>query len=492
MKQLLPSSICVATVLASLSSPLLADQKDELIERLMQRLDKVEAELSEIKQANAELSASTEEQFDELNERADENEFESTMSKVKFGFDMETSVNFLNGQYTNSLGRRVEVDSKEKWTSVFHLNMDAAINDRTTFTGRLGVAKNWGDYTNGFTADYNQGRKSMGGNSVFLERAYIDYKITDKLIATIGRQPGSDGPGSNLRNNSSRQATYPAIIFSANGDGVVLTYKPEIDGLSNTAIRAFYAKMYQWDTGAESSLLGREAIDDARIFGAMFETELPLGDMGENLMILWALQANKVTMPSVGGNIPIGGGMTLPFNTGELNVGDLRYANLYFENNHTFGTKLSYFMSLAYMKGSNAVDNTQLIASRNNPLLAPAVPGFVAATRLNEENAHAVQAGLRYDLTPSWKLGYQYFHGSRYWYSFQTAAASDPLGLTQTRGDAHELYGIYQIDMNQFLRIGYSRVNYDYTGSGAPVGPAVRAGNDDEVENISLTYNVRF
>ncbi len=39
------------------------------------------------------------------------------------------------------------------------------------------------------------------GPVLYVDRAYLDCYITPEWIATIGRQPGTDGPGSNLRNN---------------------------------------------------------------------------------------------------------------------------------------------------------------------------------------------------------------------------------------------------------------------------------------------------
>lgn len=505
MRKSIRISLCATMVLMLASSSAMADKKDEIIKSLIERLDKVEKELTEIKGETKYLRGETEnikkdteEQVEELHARADENEFQSALNKVKFGFDMETSVNFLDGDYNAQ-----EVDSKEKWTSVFHLNMSANINERTKFNGRIGVSRNWSDYTLDTTNDYNQGRNSSGGTNLFLERAYLDYKLSDNFIVTIGRQPGSDGPGSNLKNNSSRQATYPALLFSANGDGVVLTYKPKIPSLENSAVRLIYAKMYQWDDG--TSFLGKEEIDDARIYGAMLETKLPLGLMGDNLMILWGVTADKVTINASSSGL------------GSLNIGDLSYANLYFENNNAFGTNLNYFISGAMMKGSNAVDNSALIASRISSsenqaaayLAALAATGdhataqqlaaqrlqqsaqqAIAGTKLNEEDAWAVHVGARYDFNDQWKLGYQFFHGSKYWYSFQAASVSDPLNITQTRGDAHDIYLIYQIDFNQFLRLGYTYVNYDYTGSGYPFGGTQKT--DDTVKNIMLTYNIRF
>lgn len=348
---------------------------------------------------------------------------------------------------------------------------------------------------------------------MYVERAYVDYYISENLIATIGRHPGTDGPGMNLRNNASRQSTYPSLLFNANGDGLVLTYKPKIESLSDTALRVGYAKAYQWDSTSVSNyndISGDQIIDDAEIWLAIAETKLPLGDMGDNLLILSA-----VSVPDF--NIPAGSPI------GNLNVGEMSFGNLYFENNNAFGSDFSWFGSLGYSKANSAVDNSAAIRSAiysaaytqavgvlsiSNPagigavnnatataLATGAANGAdannaIAATQLNEESGWAIHLGGRYDLSKEWKLGYEYLHGSKYWYSPTTKSANDPFGKLRTRGDVHDLYAIYQLDMNQFLRLSWTRFMYDYTGSGSPVGLVTSL--DDEVDHFMLTYNVRF
>jgi hypothetical protein len=487
-------SIIVSALLLS-SFAQAAEDKDKVIEMLIQRLDKVEGELAQFKK-------STKTQIDELHIRSDETELSSALSKVKFSLGFETDVHSFGGD-----GQ----DSSNKWTNTLHLNMDAKINDKTRFTGRLAMSKNWADSTLGTPTDDVAGRSTLGGSSVYVDRAYVDYYMTENLIATLGRQPGTDGPGANLRNNAKRQSTYPSMLFSANGDGLILTYKPKIDGLADSALRVGYAKAYQWDSTASATnnnISGDSLIDDAQIWLAIAETKLPLGDMGDNLIMLSAVSAPDF-------NVPAGSPL------GNLNVGDLTFANLYFENNNAFGSNFSWFGSLGYSKGSNAKDNSAAINSAiyasayaqsfgalsvTNPFggaanvttattvangaVAANAPSAIAATRLNEEDGWAIHLGGRYDFNKEWKLGYEYFHGSKYWYSLTTRSASDPLGKLRTRGDVHDLYAIYQLDMNQFLRLSWTRFMYDYSGSGQPVGPVTSL--DDEVDHFMLTYNVRF
>ncbi len=472
-------SIIVASLVLTSSVLFSSDKKDEQIELLMKRLDRVESELSKFKN-------NTDEQIDELHIRADDNEFQAALSKIKFGLEFETNAHSFDGELDGK-----NVDSSNKWNSFLHLNMDADINDKTTFTGRFSVGKNWGSTDVGFPLDSTAGITSYGGSIVFLERAYVDYKFTDNFIGTIGRQPGTDGPGANLKNNAKRQSTYASLLFNAAGDGIVFTYKPEISGLKDTAFRLGYAKAYQWsnDNIKGSELVGDAIIDDTNVIIAIGETKLPLGSIGNNFLMFSLVKALDFNVPTSIGN---------------YDVGDMNLGNLYFENNNAFGSSFSWFSSFGYTKGSGGVDNSaavktaiynQAFAASNsaaiaNGAVAAKAPGAISEIALNEKSGWAVHLGGRYDFNKKYKLGYEFFHGSRYWYSFTTSKVSDPINILNTRGNVHNIYGIYQIDINQFLRLSYARIHYDYTNSGFPVGGAEKT--DDTINHWVLTYNVKF
>lgn len=120
----------------------------------------------------------------------------------------------------------------------------------------------------GSPLDLDAGRNTRSSGPVlYVDRAYLDYYITPEWIATIGRQPGTDGPGSNLRNNALRQSTYPALAINALGDAAVITYKPESLQDHKVAIRAAYGKTYQWD---EESGKVRDWMSDQKMLMQIF------------------------------------------------------------------------------------------------------------------------------------------------------------------------------------------------------------------------------
>jgi len=93
-------SIIVAGMLTSLNARTYS--QDEM-DKILQRLDKLEKAMKayqiDTKEQIEELKASTEDELDALNERADENEFQATMNRIKWGAEFEVTDNFIDGTY---------------------------------------------------------------------------------------------------------------------------------------------------------------------------------------------------------------------------------------------------------------------------------------------------------------------------------------------------------------------------------------------------------
>ncbi len=395
------------------------------------------------------------------------------MSKVKFGLEFSTAVSNTNYKVSGQ-----DYSANNKWMNELHLNMNADINDKTKFYGRLSMAKNWSQMGwSGTPYDLDAGRNTRSSGPVlYVDRAYLDYYITPEWIATVGRQPGTDGPGSNLRNNALRQSTYPALAINALGDAAVITYKPESLQDHKVAIRAAYGKTYQWDEeGKIRDWMGDQKDADANLYYAAVEGELPIEGMGDNLIIF-----NVAHMTDFA--LPIPGSMLLGDDDEVVNLGNLTLANIHFENYKAFGTNFNWFASLGYSNGSN---------NEINPLLSAALQGKGYGNgKFNEKDGYAVHVGGRYDFTKALKVGYEFFWGSRYWYTMSRPSINDPLNIRMTRGTAHDFYVIYQLDRYQFLRLSYTNIQNIWGNRGLPFGGAKK--DKARADNIMLMYNVKF
>ncbi|EJW3069475.1 DUF3373 family protein [Campylobacter jejuni] len=452
-----------------LSSSLFAKNADDEITKLQKQLAQIQAELAEIRkerEAQAKQNEAVKAELADLNDRADETEFQAALSKVKFGLEFSTAVSNTNYKVSGQ-----DYSANNKWMNELHLNMNADINDKTKFYGRLSMAKNWSQMGwSGSPLDLDAGRNTRSSGPVlYVDRAYLDYYITPEWIATIGRQPGTDGPGSNLRNNALRQSTYPALAINALGDAAVITYKPESLQDHKVAIRAAYGKTYQWDEeGKVRDWMSDQKDADANLYYAAVEGELPIEGMGDNLIIFNVAHMTDFALP-----LP-----SIPsiLNQGVYNLGDLTLANIHFENYNAFGTNFNYFVSLGYSNGTNAHTLS-------------AIP-VQSQLEFNEKDGYAVHVGGRYDFTKALKVGYEFFWGSRYWYTMSRPSINDPLNIRMTRGTAHDFYVIYQLDRYQFLRLSYTNIQNIWGNRGLPFGGAKK--DKARADNIMLMYNVKF
>ncbi|MGX2985420.1 DUF3373 family protein [Helicobacter sp. 23-1048] len=435
----------------------------------------------------------------DLEERMDAVEVEAESSKVKFSLEFNTALN--NFQTDSS---RVGQSRAEplKWAASLYLNMNANVNKYTKFTGRLSMTKAFGDLAwnpNIYADPFSAGRGVGGSSAVYVERAYVDLFLGDYFALTFGRLPSTDGPGSLLRNGSARLSTYPALMVNALGDGAVLTYKPLPHSASDVYVRVGVAKAYQAVYGAATesggSILGGVGINksaDMDLWYAGIETPFLPSSAGKSLLMLGYIYLSNYSIPDAALANIVTGDTTLNAALGTVatnnntpgrasRLGDLQYINLHLEHNNAFGSNFHWFVSYSMNNGGAAGElgaYTQMIA-------------MVPQVQLNTNQGWAAHIGVRYDFSSHFKLGYEYFHGNKNWYAFSRVSINDPFNIRNTRGDVHDVYMLFPIDIYQFFRLSYT---YQYTEYDTPKFPTVSVRSDGlkSRQNIALSYTLRF
>lgn len=416
--------------------------------------------------------AEIERQLADIEERLDYTEVEAELSKIKFGLDFNTSLSnfFIKNTLNQSF---VEAN---KWSMGLNLKMDANINEYTKFTGRLSMTKAFGDITwraTSYPNSLDAGRSVGGGPSLYVERAYIDIFGSDWFAFTIGRLPGTDGPGANLRNGSVRVATYPALLVNILGDGVVFTFKDSGD----IAFRMGYGKVYQpITTSAEgvtdifSTSRARNA--DAQLGFATFETSFLPKSAGDSLFMLSYAGAFNYTAPNHTA-------ANAPSNTSSIDTnymrGDMHYINLHLESFNLYGSGFNWFVSASYYKGTNPSNY---------------LPYSSLGITFNDKTAYAIHAGVRQDIGDSLKIGYEFFTGSKHWYSLSRVSINDPLNFRNTRGQVHDIYAIYQLDLYQLFRLSLTHQNAKYAT--LSTNQLNNGSKGNKISNVSLSYILRF
>ena len=444
----------------------------------------------------------TEGRLADLEDRLDDVEFQSGLDKINFGLDFSTgggeSWYKISERYrgTTLTSPEQKYSAHNKWGMELHLNMNAPINDYTKFYGRLSMAKNYGMMDkNGVhqPLDIDAGRDlRSSGQSLYVTRAYVDLFLSKEIVATLGRQPGTDGPGSNLRNNALRQATDPALLFNTLGYAAVISYKPRFLKQLQFVVRGAYGKIYQADSqGVVRDWTSKQDALDSDLYYASMEIQPYLGSLGKNSLIM----LSYTRLSNLALEVPTNMQGEAPTDYKVQNLGDTDLANLHFESYQAFGLPLNYFVSGSYMKGSGA-----RVVKTPDTLVEPLKTALLAQLKFNEETAFAVHAGLRYDFHRYFKLGGEYFYGSQYWYTVTRASFNDPLNIRATRGQAFDVYVITQLDRNQFFRLSYTHIQNKWNNRGLPFGGAYGTNDEDKAkggfestaDNIMLIYNVKF
>jgi len=233
---------------------------------ILQKIEALQNQINKLKTIQEDMS-------DDLEDRIDQIETSTLIDKINFGLGFKTRVD----NFTQTKANGNKASDNNIWSNILRLNMSSKINDEMKFTGRLTMYKNWADSNINIFSRYDsmQGRRP-NDSKLFVERAYIDWKVTDgkvPLILTIGRQPSSDGPSHQFKENTVRKSTYSALSFDGAADGVVATLPlNKVSGVDGMVLRFGYGKGYQ-DSSNTSYVGNPGGIKDSNVLGVFFEKQ---------------------------------------------------------------------------------------------------------------------------------------------------------------------------------------------------------------------------
>ena len=392
-----------------------------------------------------------------------------------------------------------DINNDIAYTTRLRLNMKAKVANNVDFAGRLAMYKNWGDSTgvkvfdswNAFTMDGTDSGNTSG-DFLRVERAYFDWKDIggSNFYLSIGRRPSTYGPPGQYRENEMRGGTPSGHLVNFNFDGITTGYKlGEHTGVEGQVVRFCYGQGFESQVG-NGELFNNTTTDDTHLGG--FNVDV-IND-GTNFVQLTAFAALDVvdgfkgtfafptefaaifapTMYQDMQNFP-----NMNFVTRyqpSTVIGDIMLAGIGAAREEDNG--LNYFGSLGWTQlrpngkaglfGGMASDMVYEAAlTPDNSAIYMVPTGKV--TNDDNHDGYGVYAGVQIP-APAGKLGLEYNYGSKYWTPF-TQAQDDMLGSKlATRGHVGEAYYIFDINPNMFIKVGGLYYDYEYTGSGSPVG----------------------
>ena len=386
-------------------------------------------------------------------------QFPPAMQQQLFG--MLQPATFVGG-YSN--------DTSILYTNRLRLNLDSKINDDLSVTARLSMYKAFGDSTGVQVFDGQPSTMNIDGttagvpNSDMLrvERAYFTWNHVggSPLYLSIGRRPSTDGPPLNFRNDEPRGGTPSGALIDFQFDGITVGYHIN----DKMVWRLCYGVGYQAGFGNGNILKSpADRLKDTHLIGAnldLYNTEKTFiqatyahaFNVTDGFNGLLVLPVNPVTGDPV--NAPVVMRYTPSTNLGAINL---------------FGITVN-----------QRVGNVDLYASANysgtRPNGTTSPFGGLMSDPFEtpvDHNGGMFYVGARYSIPKDdgrTKVGFEFNHGTKYWFNFAQAEDDIIAPKTDTRGDVYETYVTHRIYERFILKLGYIRYNYNYSGSGWHVG----------------------
>lgn len=463
------------------------------LKALQSRVESLEHQTPSEKSASAAIPDSKlEKDVTSIYDTLDRVETKSLKDKINLGAEVRTRVdNFKvkDHMYFTAAPKPPghEENNDNSWTNRFRVNMDADIRKNLKFTGRLTAFKNFADSSAphpDVIGDSNAAHLP-DGSSIKLDRAYIDWvpeNLGIPLALTFGRHPSSEGPPNEIKENRKRQSTYPSLLFDGEADGVVATLGLErYIGWKDSGLRLAWGKAFQDNDTVNTYLDSPNGLDDTNLFAGFFETQIP--GINDSLVVLSALRANDLAA-----NFPqlLGASQT---------VGDMDLYGIHLQANKLMNSNFDLFLSLGRNKSHPNGKTLGLPFDINNDGIPD---GSIPMGLLNNDgdtsrSGWAVYTGLAYTIPAANfnnpKIGFEYNHGSDYWFSF-TSGSTELYNKLAIRGDVYDLYYIQPFNDYLFGRIGYTLAKYDHSLSGFHIGDL--GDSTEELRNAYLLMDCRF
>jgi len=382
-------------------------------------------------------------------------------------------MNYLS-QVPGVLQNAYSANSDALMTNRLRLRFDAQVADNISFGARLSMYKVFGDSTGLQVFDGQPTSLAIDGNTVGVpsgdmvrvERAYFSWNHIggSNLYLSIGRRPSTDGPPLNYRDDEPRGGTPSGALIDFQFDGITAGYNVN----DKMTLRACYGMGYSAGFG-NGALLQNPAdrVKSVHLFGGNFD----LYSTDKTFVQVTIARAWNVTDG-------FDGLMVLPNNplTGAAVMAPvvMRYApsanlgaiDLYGINLQRKFHDFDFFVSGNWSSTRPNGITTPFGGLMSDPFDTPV-----------NHDGQMYYAGIRYSVPKDdgrTKVGFEFNHGTQYWFNFAQAADDIIAPKTDTRGNVYETYLTHRISDHFMLKGSY--INYDYTwsGSGWQVGAPKR------------------
>jgi len=382
-------------------------------------------------------------------------------------------MNYLT-QVPGVLQNAYSANSDALMTNRLRLRFDSQVADNISFGARLSMYKVFGDSTGLQVFDGQPTSMAIDGTTanvpsgdmVRVERAYFSWNHIggSNLYLSIGRRPSTGGPPLNYRDDEPRGGTPSGALIDFQFDGITVGYNVN----DKMTLRACYGMGYSAGFG-NGALLQNPAdrVKSVHLFGGNFD----LYSTDKTFIQVTMARAWNVTdgfdgLMVLPNNPLTGAAISAPVVMRYAPSANLGAINLYGVNLQKKLRDFDLFGSLNWS------------STRPNGLTTP-FGGLMSDpfdTPVNHDG-QMYYLGIRYSIPKDdgrTKIGFEFNHGTEYWFNFAQAEDDIVAPKTDTRGNVYETYLTHRISDHFMLKGSY--INYDYTwsGSGWQVGAPKR------------------
>ena len=362
-----------------------------------------------------------------------------------------------------------QANTPDLLTNRLRLDFNGRVAENVSYSARLSMYKVFGDSTgvqvfNGQPNTFNMDGTTAGvpnSDQIRVERAFFSWnKIAgSKMYLSIGRRPSTDGPPMNYRNDELRGGTPSGSLIDFQFDGITVGYNVR----ENMVWRLCYGIGYQSGFGNGNLMkLPQDRLKDTQLIGA----NLDLWTTDKTLVQATYAHAFNVTdgfngllvlsrNPLTGDPVPA---PVIMRYTPSANLGAI---NLFGMNLERKAGAFDLYGSVNYSGTRPNGETTPFGGLMSDPFEVPV-----------NRNGYMLLAGVRYRLSNDerTKVGFEFNHGSKYWFNFAQAQDDIIAPKTSTRGDVYETYLTHKISERFIVKGSFIDYNYRYSGSGWHVG----------------------
>ncbi|MBI5550363.1 MAG: DUF3373 family protein [Desulfobacterales bacterium] len=405
---------------------------------------------------------------------------------------------------------KVDADNDIIYTNRLRLEMKSKINSQLSFAGRLAAYKVFGDSTG---VEFNHG--SLGdvtfdgntsslphGDTIRLERAYFNYLFATETVPinlSVGRRPSTEGPPLEYRNNSEEGGSPLATIINWQFDGASLNFSLEdATGIPGAALKLCYGVGFEGDWGNSASMgSSQPVVDDVHMYGLIGDF---YDDEVSSVVATYA-HASGITDGFTGTTV-------MPYIVSVQDPDGDGTGNYIFEPNYGgFVSRIEPMTEIGDWDAASLLLRTntaEIFAdfdlflagswSHTKPTEVSRIPfyqlmgmGLLSSNgQLESQDGYSVYTGIVYNMPWNARLGLEYNWGSQYWFNMTGAEDSLVASKLAARGQVWEAYWHQQIFKNTFfVTLGGQYYDYEYSGSGNPLGAPVKISEITSVNAIN-------